>query len=342
VIHDPDSVIDYRFDWRPWLHDGETIVSYTLDVTPAGDLTVSSDSEADGVVLVLIGGGVEGRTYYVTNHVVSSEGREDDLVLELEVSNALRDGALGACEWPVAYPDGPCGTLASLAPTGQQMYEDMATEYLWRWTGRQFGVCSATIRPCQVQTPGGWDGRWTPVLVGGSWFNLSCGQPGCATGCRCDDWGTALKFDTPVYSVSEVLLGGAVLHPSAYRQDLGRPLGEAGTWAVTVKVGSPVPGGGQVAAGVLACELAKAAAGDKNCALPRRWQTITRQGVTVAAAVDTFDDVKEGRTGIWLIDSWVASVTQPDIGFSIASPDLHSSRKQTSPRRGPGYYGGGY
>ena len=114
-----------------------------------------------------------------------------------------------------------------------------------------------------------------------------------------------------------------------YCQDMSKRLGEPGTWAVTVKVGAPVPIGGRKAAGKLACELARAAAGDKGCELPQRWQTITRQGVTIAAGMDTFEDLDAGKTGIWLIDSWVASVTKPDIGFSIATPNYRGTRRRT-------------
>jgi hypothetical protein len=148
--------------------------------------------------------------------------------------------------------------------------------------------------------------------------------------------------------VLRVEIDGVVLDPTAYRvdngrllvrqdggrwpycQDMSKPLGAQGTWAVTVRVGSPVPVGGQVAAGKLACELARAAAGDKGCELPQRWQTINRQGVTIAAGMDTFEDLDGGKTGIWLIDSWVASVTKPDIGFSIATPDYRGvGRRRT-------------
>jgi hypothetical protein len=148
----------------------------------------------------------------------------------------------------------------------------------------------------------------------------------------------------PVASVTEVQIDGQVLDASAYRvdnsrllvrqdggrwpfcQDLSRPLGQDDTWGVTVQTGQPVPIGGQVAAAKLACEFAKAMNGDKACELPQRWQTITRQGVTISAAIDTFQGLDEGKTGIWLIDSWVASVTKPDIGFSMASPDYSPAR----------------
>jgi hypothetical protein len=111
------------------------------------------------------------------------------------------------------------------------------------------------------------------------------------------------------------------------------PLGSENTWSVTYQQGKPVPVGGQIAAGLLACELAKAACGDKSCGLPQRVQSITRQGVTVAV-LDAFDDIDTGHTGIWLIDSWVASVTKRPRRWRVLSPDRRQptvGRVQTWP-----------
>src|SRR3546814_8783259 len=71
---------------------------------------------------------------------------------------------------------------------------------------------------------------------------------------------------------------------------------------------------------VCSSDLAKAACNDKTCGLPRRVQSVTRQGVTVAV-LDAFDDIDEGHTGIWLIDSWVASVVRRPRKMRVLSPD---------------------
>lgn len=263
------------------------------------------------------------------------------------------------CEWPVDYAScEPCESLASLPATGVAKFEEMATEYLWRWTERQFGLCEATIRPCRqdcfegISTYSGSShtSPFQPTLIGGQWFNIGCGG-GCGDRCGCVA-GSSLVFETPVYDVTEVMIDGEILDSEAYRvdnyrylvrqdgnrwpycQNLGRSLTQEDTWSVTVQVGAPVPPGGQLAAGKLACELAKAACGSGSCELPQRWQTITRQGVTISAAIDLFEGLDEGKTGVWLIDSWVASVTKPNLktGFAIASPDIRGSgRRTTSP-----------
>jgi hypothetical protein len=241
------------------------------------------------------------------------------------------------------------------------MWEDMATEFLWRWTGQRFGQCEATIRPCRQDCTaglstyhGGMTGGtssshngnpWHPTLIGGSWFNIGCG--GCGDNCGCSS-GRALRFDKPVSGIASIEIDGVVIDPTTYRvdnnvllvredgqqwpfcQNMSHALGEPDTWAITLLTGEPVPVGGQIAAGKLACEFAKAACGAKGCELPSRVQSITRQGVSVSLLVQTFDDMDKGRTGIWLVDSWVASVMKPDIGFSMASPDYRSVGRQTT------------
>ena len=87
-----------------------------------------------------------------------------------------------------------------------------------------------------------------------------------------------------------------------------------------------------VAAGVLALELAKAACMDRDCALPARLQTVTRQGVTVQVQ-DDFDEMQEGRTGIWLVDSWVTSIRKPRQLARAYNPDDYVRRQPASPSR---------
>ena len=225
----------------------------------------------------------------------------------------------------------------------------MAAEYLWRWTGRRYGLIEATLRPCRQncgESTFATGSPWTPELIGGQWYNIGCGS--CNDRCGCGSYGTTLRFGKRVSSISSIVINGVTLDPAAYRlddgvllqrqdggrwpycQDMEKPAGETNTWTITATFGEAVPIGGQLAAGKLACELAKAACGDSGCELPQRWQTISRQGVTISAALDTFEDIDKGHTGIWLIDSWVASVTKPRVQFAMASPDLRPTGRQTT------------
>lgn len=259
---------------------------------------------------------------------------------------------MSSCNWEVSYAE--CSDISPLDGL-QEIAEQMATDLLWNWTNRVYGGCPVTIRPCRQNcgqggftsdvwyTAGSAGGRapWEPALIGGQWFNyIGCGR--CGDSCGCSSTPT-LKLGWPVREVTEVLLDGEVLPPSSYRldnrsllvrtdggewptcQNIAAPPTEPGTWEISYVFGLPVPVGGQIAAGVLAVELAKAMCNDKSCMLPQRVQSITRQGVTVAI-LDQFEDVKEGRTGIWLVDAWVASVTKPRKGGRVYSVDVPARR----------------
>jgi len=262
------------------------------------------------------------------------------------------------CDWPVVYP-GDCPALDTVSDP--LVFEAMAIAFLWNWTGRGYGVCPVALRPCRsdcAQADSTFWGygpytsgsampakaRWGPALVGGQWFNLSCGA--CGDDCSCSSTGApSLRLPGPIDSVQEVLIGGDRLLPNAYRvdnrsllvrtdggawptcQDMAAAPDKPGTFQISYLYGTPVPLGGQVAAGVLACELAKASSGDRSCQLPTRIQTLTRQGVTMTM-LDTFEDVEKGRTGLWLVDSWVASVTQPRRGGKVRSVDIPSPRNR--------------
>lgn len=191
---------------------------------------------------------------------------------------------------------------------------------------------------------------WIPVLFAGRWFNITCG---CTGSCACDERGGAesLRLPGPVQSIISITIDGVLLDPSQYRvdhkrylrridgedwplcQDLTKPATEEGTWEIVYQRGIEVPVGGELSAGLLACELAKAFCGDPTCGLPQRVQSVTRQGISVAI-VDSFDDVVKGRTGIWAVDAWVASIVaneeKPRRG-TVFSPDFRERTFRRQP-----------
>ena len=73
---DPDAVLDYAFDWTPWLEDSETISSHTI--TTQTGLTKDSDSESDGIVTIWFSGGSAGIVYGIACKIVTSGGRTDE------------------------------------------------------------------------------------------------------------------------------------------------------------------------------------------------------------------------------------------------------------------------
>lgn len=265
----------------------------------------------------------------------------------------------GFCDWPVVYQNGEGGDEGYWASTDDETrdrWERVAVDYLRRWSGQQFGLCESVVRPCRQDCPGAGASTflgpgvlgsvgapWTPVLSGGQWLNVGCGS--CLGPCACTHV-ASLRLDGPVDSIISITLDGNTLPPTAYRvedhrylirhdggewpicQDYAAETGE-GVFEIRYRRGLPVPLGGQIAAGILAIEFSKAANRDKTCQLPQRLSSITRQGVTIDV-LDTFDDIDTGHTGIWLVDSWVASVTQPrNTRSRVYSPDLQPAR----PRR---------
>jgi hypothetical protein len=104
-----------------------------------------------------------------------------------------------------------------------------------------------------------------------------------------------------------------------------------GAWSITVGQGREVPVGGAFVAGILACEFAKACVGSSDCRLPRRVQTITRQGVTVAFQ-DLFEGLDNLRTGLWEVDAFIESNRQAKwMSPTITSPDVPRPAEQTWP-----------
>lgn len=134
--------------------------------------------------------------------------------------------------WP--RPDTSCcDRLEPVNPTPEQTTRiermlHVATEIMWRLSGKQFGSCPVTMRPCRQTCSGGtaygyWSGStWTPVLDGGRWYNEKCGK--CApSGCSCTEV-CEVVLPGPISEVLEVKVDGVVLDPSEYRLDNARKL----------------------------------------------------------------------------------------------------------------------
>ena len=50
---------------------------------------------------------------------------------------------MGACEWPVIWPEA-CRELDPVRQDRSAAIVEMATDLLWNWTGRRFGVRTTT------------------------------------------------------------------------------------------------------------------------------------------------------------------------------------------------------
>lgn len=223
-----------------------------------------------------------------------------------------------------------------------------ASFVLWSLGGRRHGACAVTVRPCSPRcTSGGlwheFGSGYAPVLYEGEWYNV-CGC-GASTDCSCGPLSEIVLPMSPVVAVSGVILDGVELEQGTdYRVD-GRRLvrlgGESwptcqnmavapdapGAFAVVFSWGVPVDYLGEVAAGELACEIAKAMTNDSSCRLPQRASSVSRQGVTITM-LDPQEFLSEGRTGLYLADLWLAAVNPHGLSreSGVWSPDVPAPR----------------
>ncbi len=218
-----------------------------------------------------------------------------------------------------------CATWADYTPAVQAYALRTATTLLWAATGRRFGLCPVTVRPCWSAQlplyasypvlPGSEGGGWSVVSTGTGVQVFGPGGCGCSGGCACS--GSRLPLPDAA-SVTSVTIDGDVLPGGSYElragylwrmdgsgwpyaQDMGLPLGSDGTWSITYLSGEAVPEGLNDAAGVLACEIGASRTGNGQCRLPNRVRSVTRQGVEINyVSSDTW--LEDGLTGVADVD----------------------------------------
>lgn len=279
-----------------------------------GDTDAPGDYDAEWLVTWALGG----QQTFPTNDFTTIEITAD------LVSATITLPPLPEFCWPV--DEGCCAELANYSVEVQNRAKALATQTLHMLTGYRVGGCPQTVRPCRKDCTGeGYYTSWgsyirlmNPVLVApGTWLNIPCGCGQNPCGCKelCE-----IELPGPVGFVASVWVDGAEVPSTAYRVDDGKWLvridGEcwpdcqdleagpfdAGAFSITYLQGIPVDGLGAYAAGVLACEFAKACSGGK-CRLPSGVTSIVRQGVSYDFASGVFSD---GLTGIREVDAWVA------------------------------------
>lgn len=221
-------------------------------------------------------------------------------------------------DWPLG--ETATTTLDTVEPPLREQLIQAAIDFLYAQTGGMYGLRVLDVRPRWVS-----NGRlWQPIRQVG--VRVQCGH--CLTRpCYCQSL-RLLRFRFRVEAVEQVTTADGIVDPEAYQLNRSRVLErvDGGSWprhdlTIHLIAGTPVPAGGQIAAAALAEELAKAVSGADDCALPQRVQTITRQGVTVGM-MDGMEDLDDGRTGLWIVDSWVSSVRHKQPVGGVFSPDL--------------------
>ena len=236
------------------------------------------------------------------------------------------DDQAPCADWPFVLT---CELVTTASPLITSTAVTSATEILWALSGRRFGVCEVTSRPCREDcydypfyTPLlPWTGSYPqPALIGGSWFNLTCGS--CSRTCSCGTLSEVL-LPSPVFQIVRVLIDGQIVPTGSYRlddnrrlvrtdgnvwplcNDLSRDDTEVGTWSITAQYGEPIPTLASLAMGELVCELVRAATGG-DCRLPAGVTQLARQGVTIS-----YPDIgtlwRQGRTGLYLVDAFLST-----------------------------------
>ena len=221
--------------------------------------------------------------------------------------------------WPI--DTGCCADWDSYDDAVKARSAALAVQTLRMLTAYQVGGCPVTVRPCSPACGLGYDrydtllGRtYWPVNYAGTWIN-TCG---CST--ECGHALSEIDLPMPVGGIEAVWVDGAILDPASYRldnghllvrtdgekwpatQDLSLPYSAVGTIAVTYLNANPVDGLGAYAAGVLACEYAKACTTGAKCRLPSGVTSIVRQGVSMDIQSGAFPD---GVTGIREVDAYI-------------------------------------
>lgn len=246
--------------------------------------------------------------------------------------------------WPIN--EAACDELDTYSASVRARAFALAGMTLRMLTVGQVGGCPITVRPCSVACATSYGsytgGVFTPhINIAGAWVN------GCGCASSCNHLG-ALQITMPgiVGRVDEIKIDGVVIPPTSYRIDNGRDIvrtdgepwpvvqdmaladTEPGTFSITYLPARPVDGLGAWAAGILACEYAKAITNDKKCRLPSGVRDITRQGVSMTITTGLFPD---GLTGINEVDIYVRSINP----YALKTPPAVWSPDRRSPRRTP-------
>lgn len=327
-------------------------VTGTLELTlPAATFAGTAEASAEGVLAAVLPNLVADAV-----GLVDAGGQLSITLPALQVSmtgvSAAGGNIMGPCGWNVPEPL-CCENWETTDPAIQSAARDYAATILWAATGRRFGPCEVTVRPCGMKRCDdglgeffGWEwsgGTWMPYIFNGTWFNCVC--PGiCCCEPRCQ-----IRLAGPVDSIVEVALDGVVLPDSAWRVDNGYWLvrTDGDCWpfcadldtdapdeifTVTYMRGDPVPNTLLTAAASLACEWAKACTGDGTCRLGNRVTNLARNGITIDM-VPPDQLLSNGLTGIFEVDQVIRAWNPYGLKERprILAPELNYPRQVTSP-----------
>lgn len=228
----------------------------------------------------------------------------------------------------------------------------IASDVLYEFTNRKYrGVCVDEVWPNAQWR--GVDGapRWWAVAGGlpyRRWGYCSCDRSaeyGCSSvpqirlpGYPVDPASIVVTLDGEVFTDWELRDGRKLVRTDGSGWPCCQKLplvAGVGNWSVRYNYGAAPPAAGARYAAILGCELYNAwyPSQDRPCRLPKRITNISRQGVTIGAIVDPLDLFEKGKTGIPMIDMWIASDRFGDRGATtFLDPSSGRGRKVTRTR----------
>lgn len=220
-----------------------------------------------------------------------------------------------------------------------------SSNLLYILSGRQFaGSCSKVVRPCRRGLR--FDGPVDQAVEGWNrtWGDCHCRFVPGRSNCTCGGISQLELGGWPVTAINHVWIDGSEVDPSEYRIDnfkfLVRVTEEgwpccqdlrldylnptlSPSFAVDFTFGMAPEASGKLAARRLACELALACSGSDSCRLPKRVQTISRQGVSMIL-LDPFQFLEHGKTGVYDIDLFLSAYNPNNLREEpvAISPDI--------------------
>lgn len=234
-----------------------------------------------------------------------------------------------------------------------------ASNLLFKLTQQKFaGVCNFYVRP--TARPRAWEERAWALSTGYGYSNTwgLCNGHQLSWSAQCWEPPEIDLGFYPLVSITEVKIDGVVIPSAEYRIDnnkiltrvlidavtpptqrfgwptcqrLDLPDTETSTFSVAGTQGMPPPSEGVSAAAALAAELGIHRSGGVS-RLPTRLQSISRQGIVMAAVLDSMTFLDKGLTGIYEVDVFIRA-HNPE-GKSrrrpgVWSPELARSRRPT-------------
>jgi hypothetical protein len=262
------------------------------------------------------------------------------------------------CGWEVTQCGCGKGCWDNHTPAVRERAQASAALIMWAATGRRYGPCDTSIQPAGRRCaeplyrtyelgPYVGGGLLSPVIDGGQWYNrpYTNGDGGlCCRDMACD---VELPGPFTKANITSVIVDGVTLDADAYVVFDGRILTRVdGTcwpcctnyshqdppgFVVNYKIGLDIPAAVQSAFEALACETAKACAG-QACALPQQMVRLSRQGVDLEVeTVDPTDATGRILTGIKDVDDVIRADNPWGMvaGPQVFSPDLPMGRRLT-------------